>query len=90
MEGKVRIYEASKRIFDIINSLFALIVLSPLLVLVGIMIKLDSPGPIFYRGIRAGKGGKTFRMLKFRTMCQDAEQAGVTSTAEDDARITKM
>ncbi|MFC1548353.1 sugar transferase [Candidatus Omnitrophota bacterium] len=90
MEEKVRIYEASKRIFDIISSLTALIVLSPLLALVGIMIKLDSQGPVFYRGVRVGKNGKLFSTFKFRTMVTDAEKRGGPSTADDDPRITRV
>ncbi|MBU1853993.1 MAG: sugar transferase [Candidatus Omnitrophica bacterium] len=79
-----------KRIFDIISSLIALIVLSPLLGGTAIIIKLDSPGPVFYRGIRVGKRGRLFSTFKFRTMVVDAEKKGGASTADDDPRITDV
>lgn len=83
------LYGFFKRVFDIISSLAVLVLLSPVLLVIAVLIKLDSPGPVFYRGTRVGKGGKPFEMLKFRTMHETAERTGVTSTAEDDPRITK-
>lgn len=59
---------AVKRIFDLITSLLALIVLSPLMALIALAIKLDDGGPVFYVQDRVGKGGKTFRCCKFRTI----------------------
>ncbi len=53
-------------------------------------IKLDSPGPVFYRGIRIGKDGKPFKIFKFRTMVPNAEKIGGPSTAGDDPRLTKI
>lgn len=79
-----------KRLFDIIFSFFGLIVISPFLGLIALLIKLDSPGPVFYRGTRIGKNGKPFRIFKFRTMVPNAEKAGGPSTALNDPRLTKI
>lgn len=79
-----------KRFFDIIFSLFGLIITSPLLLLFAILIKFSSKGPVFYRGKRAGKNEKEFRIFKFRTMVVDAEKLGGPSTSADDSRLTKF
>jgi lipopolysaccharide/colanic/teichoic acid biosynthesis glycosyltransferase len=79
-----------KRLFDIVFSIIGLIILSPLFLIVGFLIKLEDGGPIFYRGIRIGKDGKPFRIFKFRTMIPDAEKRGIYSTADDDPRITRI
>jgi lipopolysaccharide/colanic/teichoic acid biosynthesis glycosyltransferase len=79
-----------KRLFDIALSLFGLALLLPVMAVLAVLIKLDSKGPVFYRGLRVGRGGKPFAMLKFRTMVVDAEKIGASSTAEDDPRITRM
>lgn len=79
-----------KRFFDFIISLIVLIVFSPLFLILGISIKKDSEGPVFYRQTRIGKDGKAFRIFKFRTMVSNADKSGVTSTKDDDVRITKM
>lgn len=79
-----------KRIFDIAAGIGGLILLLPIFVIIGILIKLDSPGAVFYRGIRAGRYGRPFRIFKFRTMVQDAEKLGGGTTALGDPRITKI
>jgi len=79
-----------KRFFDIIFSFFGLILTLPLLVIIAILIKLDSRGPVFYRGMRIGQFGKTFKIFKFRTMVQNAELLGGPSTTLDDSRLTKI
>src|SRR3990172_5192831 len=79
-----------KRLFDLLFSLFGLIVFSPLLFIIGILIKEEDKGPIFYRGVRVGKYGKLFRIFKFRTMVVNADKIGGPSTADDDPRITKI
>lgn len=80
-----------KRLFDILLSLAGLVFLSPFLVLTAALIKLDSKGPVFYMGSRVGKGGKLFKMLKFRTLRDDADKmGGGPSCADDDPRITRM
>ena len=79
-----------KRLFDIILASMALLVASPLLIAISAAIKLCSSGPVFYRGIRVGKNGNTFRMFKFRTMVTNADRIGGPSTADDDSRITNV
>ena len=78
-----------KRIFDVVSSLIGLLLIWPLLVVLGIWVKLDSAGPVFYRGVRAGKSGKPFRIFKLRTMVVNADQIGGAETPNDDPRITR-
>jgi len=78
-----------KRLFDIFFSGLGLIILSPVFLGLAIWIKLDSPGPIFYRGVRMGKNWKTFRIFKFRSMIRNAENVGGPDTREGDPRITR-
>lgn len=80
----------SKRLFDISCSVIALIILYPLLAIIAIVIKFDSRGPIFYRGVRTGLYGQPFRIYKFRTMVVGAEKKGGASTALNDPRLTKI
>ncbi|WP_413944575.1 sugar transferase [Bdellovibrio sp. HCB-162] len=77
-----------KRIFDFALAIVGLVVLSPLFVLIAIWIKLDSPGPIFFRQTRVGLRGSTFRIHKFRTMRTDAEKNGPQLTVGRDVRVT--
>ena len=79
-----------KRFFDIIVSFFGLIIVSPILGVIAILIKISSPGPVFYRGTRTGRAGKSFKIFKFRTMVKNAEVLGGPSTASDDPRLTKI
>ena len=77
-----------KRGFDIVISTLALIFLAPLFVLIGSAIKHTSPGPVFYRGLRVGRFGKPFKILKFRTMDETPQSySGPRITAHDDSRI---
>jgi lipopolysaccharide/colanic/teichoic acid biosynthesis glycosyltransferase len=78
-----------KRILDVFLAGLGLIVLSPVLCALSLWIRLDSSGPIFYRGVRAGRSGKPFRIFKFRTMVANADKIGGPSSAADDPRITK-
>jgi lipopolysaccharide/colanic/teichoic acid biosynthesis glycosyltransferase len=80
----------AKRLFDLAVSAAGLIVLSPVLLVLAALIKLDDGGPVFYRGVRIGRHGRPFRVVKFRTMRVDAEAVGGPSTAADDARITRL
>ncbi|MGH9825700.1 MAG: sugar transferase [Blastocatellia bacterium] len=80
----------TKRMFDVVVSLAALSVLWPSLILIGVLIKLDSHGPAIYRSRRAGRWGKPFPILKFRTMVVNAEKLGGPSTADSDPRITRV
>jgi lipopolysaccharide/colanic/teichoic acid biosynthesis glycosyltransferase len=79
-----------KRLFDLVCSAFGLLVLSPVLVVLSVLIKLEDGGPVLYRGVRVGRYGKRFRIFKFRTMVVNADKIGGPSTADDDARITPM
>ncbi|OPY63598.1 MAG: UDP-N-acetylgalactosamine-undecaprenyl-phosphate N-acetylgalactosaminephosphotransferase [Pelotomaculum sp. PtaU1.Bin065] len=78
-----------KRAFDLLVSFISLILLSPFFLLLAVLIKLDSPGPVFYRGVRVGRHGKPFRIFKFRSMVREAEKSGVSSTGARDARVTR-
>ena len=80
---------AIKRALDVVLSLIGLLVCSPLLIAVAMWVSLDSPGPVFYRGTRAGRGNRPFGIYKFRSMLADAEQLGGASTSVDDKRITR-
>ncbi len=83
--------EFLRRLVDIVLSLFGLIVLSPLFVFTAIAIRRSSPGPVFYWGPRAGKNGKVFKILKFRTMYERKESYdGPKVTAENDPRVTPL
>jgi len=79
-----------KRLFDIIFSFLGLILTSPILAIIAFLIKLTSPGPVFYRGERIGKKGKLFKIFKFRTMVVGAEEMGGPSTPIDDPRLIKI
>ena len=80
----------AKRLFDVVFSLFGLTLASPVLLFLTTLVKLDSPGPVFYRGTRVGRHGKEFKIFKFRTMVENAEKLGGASTAGDDPRLTKI
>lgn len=77
-----------KRLFDVLCAALGLVALLPVLVLIAIWIKLDSPGPVFFRQVRVGRFGIPFRIHKFRTMRVNAEQAG-RLTVGRDSRITR-
>ena len=79
-----------KRVMDIVISGGALFVLWPVLVLIALAIRIDDPGPVFYRQVRVGKDGKEFRIFKFRTMVVDADKKGLQITVGRDNRITRM
>ena len=79
-----------KRAMDLVGSTLGLVFLSPFLLLVAVLIKLDSPGPVFYAQERMGLDGKSFWCLKFRSMCADAEKDGPGWTVKDDPRCTRM
>ena len=79
-----------KRLIDIVGSLILLILLSPILIIMAILIKLDSKGPVFYRQERVTTYGRIFRIFKFRTMVQNADKIGSLVTLGEDPRITKV
>jgi lipopolysaccharide/colanic/teichoic acid biosynthesis glycosyltransferase len=80
----------SKRIFDILSSTCAIFILAPFFVIIAILIRIDSKGPIIYRQKRVGKGNKDFYLNKFRTMVTDADKKGQLTVGMRDSRITKM
>ena len=79
----------AKRLFDLIFTIPGLIVLSPLLVVVAVWIRLDSPGLVIFKQKRVGRFGRPFFVMKFRTMVVDAESKGAKITVGGDPRITK-
>jgi len=79
-----------KRAFDVAAASLALVVLAPVFGLVAFLIKVGSPGPVFFRQERTGRGGKPFFIYKFRTMVKDAPQFGPAITGADDPRITRV
>jgi lipopolysaccharide/colanic/teichoic acid biosynthesis glycosyltransferase len=81
---------ACKRVFDVVVSALMLVVLAPVFLLLAIAIKLDSPGPVFYRQVRVTQYGKEFRIFKFRSMVQNADKIGAQVTVGNDRRITRM
>jgi lipopolysaccharide/colanic/teichoic acid biosynthesis glycosyltransferase len=80
---------AMKRILDVVGSSLGLLLLLPMLAIVAVIIKFDSPGPIFFRQERVGLGGRSFRIFKFRSMVADAARAGTALTVRADTRITR-
>lgn len=100
--GEINIYKHMKRILDIIIASIALVILSPIFLIIAILIKLESPGPVFFGHKRMGKNGKEFKLWKFRSMVANAEELIKTFTPEqmkefkenfkleNDPRITKI
>ena len=95
------IYSILKRVIDVVGALFGLIILSPILIIVGILIKLESKGPIIFAQKRVGLNGKEFKMYKFRSMVANAEEikeklkeknemSGPMFKMKNDPRITKV
>ena len=96
-----RLEQIAKRGFDIVFSLLALVFISPVLLLIAILVKLDSEGPVLYVSDRIGKNGKRFRFLKYRTMVRDAdslrgallhlnERRGNLFKMSNDPRVTRL
>ena len=81
---------ALKRCFDVVVSAMMLLVLAPVFLVLAIAIKLDSPGPVFYRQVRVTQYGKEFRIFKFRSMVSDADKRGSLVTVSGDSRITRV
>ena len=79
-----------KRIFDIVVSAVMLLILLPVFLILAVAIKLDSPGPVFYRQVRVTQYGKTFRIFKFRSMVSNADKIGTQVTVGNDSRITRV
>lgn len=79
-----------KRLFDLIFSLLGLLLLSPFFVVISLIIRLYDNGAVFYKAPRIGRNGKTFKMLKFRSMVLNADKIGPSSTTSSDPRITPI
>ena len=86
-----RTYAFTKRLIDIVGAVLGLVLSSPLLLLTAILVKLTSPGPVIYSQVRVGKGGRSFKIYKFRTMRIDAEKGtGPVWAAKNDSRLTPI
>lgn len=84
-------YRAVKRFLDVTASFLGLVLLSPLLLTVSILIKIDSRGPVIFRQKRIGRNGKVFEIYKFRSMCVGAEKTGSgVYSGKGDARVTRI
>ena len=78
-----------KRLFDIVASGLGLLVLSPIFLILAVWIKLDSPGPVFYRQVRVGRGNRDFRIFKFRSMRVGSDKGSLVTIGGHDPRITR-
>ena len=87
---KKRVSLFFKRMFDVVVSLLMLIVLLPVFLILAVAIKLDSPGPVFYRQVRVTAYEKRFRIHKFRTMVSNADRKGSLVTVKNDSRVTRV
>lgn len=79
-----------KRVFDVAVALIGLIILAPVFVVIAVLIELDSPGSVFFKGKRVGQHGEIFHILKFRSMVAAAPQKGPAITCKDDPRVTRI
>lgn len=95
------IYHSMKRLFDIVAATCGIVILSPLMIIIAVLIKGEDHGPIFYKQVRVGKNGKTFKMYKFRSMFVNADKMldklkeqndvdGPMFKMKDDPRVTKI
>lgn len=87
-----RVYTAGKRLFDLAVGLIVFVLVIPIVPLIALMIKLDSPGPVFYRQDRVGKGGRLFRFYKFRSMYRESDRlrAELETKNEQEGPVFKM
>jgi exopolysaccharide biosynthesis polyprenyl glycosylphosphotransferase len=91
IKATARTYRVVKRVMDMALALLMLLVTSPVLPLIALAIRLDSSGPIFFKQVRVGRGGKIFKIMKFRSMRQDAEaNTGAVWAIDGDSRITRV
>ena len=86
----MKCFNICKRGIDIIVSLLALMILSPILVVIAILIRLSSKGPALFKQQRAGRAGRAFAFYKFRTMKQDVDPFGPSPKSGTDGRLTKV
>ena len=90
MWWKRTVDEACRRALDVVAATLGLILLSPCFALIALIINLDTPGPVFFRGERVGKHERRFHLYKFRTMIADADRRGPGITAANDPRATRV
>lgn len=88
--GPTPLERVVKRLFDIIVSLGGIVVLAPMMLTIALILKVSQGGEVFYRGKRTGQNGRSFEILKFRSMIPNAERLGGTTTGKDDPRLTKL
>jgi len=79
-----------RAVFDLVVSVVGLLLLSPAFAVIAVAIKLDSPGPVIYRQVRVGKGGRLFTILKFRSIVEDADRIAPNVSPTGDARVTRV
>lgn len=95
------VYHGIKRLFDIVAATCGIVILSPLMIIIAVLIKAEDHGPVFYKQVRVGKNGKTFKMYKFRSMFVNADKMldklkeqndvdGPMFKMKDDPRVTKI
>jgi len=89
-QNRKGLYDFSKRIFDFFAALVLFTISLPFWPIIALIVKLESPGSIFYKQIRIGQQGKPFNVMKFRTMVKDAEKDGPQMAQENDSRVTKF
>ncbi len=89
-ERTTQIYPYVKRFLDIIFAIVGLIISLPIMLIIGILIKIESPGPVFYKQVRVGLHGNYFNVIKLRSMKVDAENNGAQWAEKDDPRVTKI
>lgn len=87
---KKKISLVFKRVFDIIMSVILIVLFSPIMLLISLLIKFDSQGPIIYKQVRITQYGRRFKVYKFRTMVNDADKIGAHVTTKNDSRITRV
>lgn len=83
-------YDIYQRVFDVLLSTIGIMMSIPFIVIFGIAVKLDSPGPVFYTQERVGKGVRRFKVIKLRSMIRDAEKNGAQWAEKDDPRVTRV
>ncbi len=88
--GSRGLYRLIRRLVDLVVAVFGLALLVPVVAVVAPLQKLTSPGPLFFRQLRVGRGGQPFQLIKLRTMVPDAEDQGPTWTAINDPRVTRL
>jgi len=83
-------YDMAKRLFDLVAATALIVLVAPVWMVLAFLIRLDSPGPVLFRQLRVGKGGRLFSLYKFRSMYHDASKYEFSPTESDDPRITRM